>query len=132
MLKLTASLISLTLLSGCATVLTGTSQSIQLSAMDQNDQATLNQVNCTVIDSHGVLHGVSNPGNIVVPKGQGPLQIKCDKPGYQTYTGAINSHFNPVTVLDVFFWPTFFVDMASGAFQTYPSRYSVLMSTKEA
>lgn len=123
----------LVLLSGCATVFTGTSQTVNMSAIGQPGQKELENVNCTVIDSSGAVYSlVSNPGIVVVSKGIDPLQVQCKENGYKNYTGAINSSFNAVTLLDIFFWPTFFVDLATGAMWKYPVQYAVMMSPREA
>jgi len=65
---------------------------------------------------------------VIVSKSKDALQVECHQAGYALYTGAINSSFNPVTLLDIFFWPTFFVDYATGAMQKYPGKYDVIMS----
>lgn len=125
------SALSLALLTACATVFTGTNQSIYLSANDQQ-QNELTDINCNVIDSSGAdYHLVSNPGTVLVPKGKGPLQVRCEKPGYNNYSGTIGSSFNAVTLLDIFFWPTFIVDFATGSAMKYPGYYYVTMKKKD-
>lgn len=128
---LLASAISLALLSGCATVFTGTTQSIYVSAADQQ-QNELAHVSCNIIDSSGAdYHLSANPGTVLVPKGKGPLQVRCEQPGYNNYSGAIGSTFNAVTLLDIFFWPTFIVDFATGAAMKYPGHYYVIMKKQD-
>lgn len=105
-------------------------QSINVSVTDE-DHKQLDTVNCSLIDSIGAdYHPASAPGTVVVSKGRGPIQVCCKEPGYKPYSGAINSNFNPVTLLDILFWPTFIVDFATGAAQKYPSHYNVVMSEK--
>jgi hypothetical protein len=114
-------------LGGCATVFTGTNQSVHISATDQ-DNKELNNISCSVIDSTGAdYHVSSNPGTVLVPKGKGPLRVSCEQPGYNNYSGSIGSSFNAVTLLDIFFWPTFIVDFGTGAAMKYPGSYHVVM-----
>ncbi len=121
------------LLSGCATVLTGTNQAVNLEAIDRETKEDLKKVSCNITDSTGAVYEVtSNPGVVVVSKGNAPLKVSCRQEGYQNYTGVINDNFNPVALLDIFFWPTFFVDIASGAISKYPAHYSVEMKPDEA
>lgn len=128
MKKLALALAGLTLLTSCATVLTGTNQTIKMTAVDRQTNDELSAVSCTVKDTNGVSYPLaSNPGTVVVSKNKEPLQVHCRQTGYQDYTGAINSSFNAVALLDILFWPTFFVDYATGAMQKYPGSYQVEM-----
>lgn len=121
------------LLSGCATIMTGTNQKVEVTALNQKNEAVLNHASCSIVDSTGAVYPLdTNPGEATVPKGKGPLQVKCTQLGYKDYAGAINSHFNGISVLNVIFWPGFFVDMATGAIQQYPSRYTAVMKPVDA
>ena len=115
------------LLAGCATVFTGTNQSVHISATDQEDN-DLTHLSCSVVDASGADYQVSsNPATVLVPKGKGPLQVRCQQPGYSNYSGSIASSFNAVTLLDIFFWPTFIVDFGTGAAMKYPGTYHIVM-----
>lgn len=129
MYKVVLSVVCALVVSGCATVLTGSNQSVKVSALSEDTHQTLSNVNCKVIDGSGVPHSLqANSGNISVSKSMSPMRVSCNAPGYQPYQGSINSNLNPVTVLNVLFWPGFFVDMATGAIQKYPSDYTVVMA----
>lgn len=131
MKKLFSIIISAILLTGCATVFTGTNQSVNVRAVDSETKTALSDVSCSVVDSNGATFGVdSNPGEVTVSKGKGPLQVQCDQNGYQHYNGAIASDFNAVSILNVFFWPGFIVDVATGAIQKYPASYTAQMRPK--
>jgi hypothetical protein len=120
-------------ISGCATVFTGTSQSIHLAAVDGQTKEELKNVNCSMTSPTGNVYPInSNPAKVVVSKDKGPLMVKCDQPGYHDYNGVINSEFNGITLLDVLFWPTFFVDYGTGAMNKYPGKHSVEMQRKVA
>jgi hypothetical protein len=100
-----------------------------VTAVDQETKQDLKDVHCSITDADGATYQVvSNPGAVIIPKGNAPLQVKCNQDGYQTYTGIINDSFNPVTLIDILFWPTFFVDWATGAMHKYPGQHSVVMS----
>lgn len=131
MRKICILMASLVLLSSCASVFTGTSQSIQVRATDI-EQNELSKVSCRLVDNAGVNYQINdNPGTVRVPKGQGAMQINCKEPGYQSYNGAITSSLNPVVLLDILFWPTFIVDFATGAAMKYPGHYNVIMNPKD-
>ena len=116
------------LISGCATVFTGTNQAVNVTAIDEDTKQDLEDVNCTITDTDGVMYQLtSNPGAIVIPKGNAPLQVKCHQEGYEPFTGVITDSFATIALLDIFLWPTFFVDIATGAIKKYPGQYSVVM-----
>jgi hypothetical protein len=116
------------LLSSCATVFHGSNQSVTFTAVDEETKQDLNHVSCNVTDSSGTIYHIkSNPDAVMIPKGNAPLQIKCDKNGYENYTGSINDSFDSLALLDILFWPTFFVDIATGAIKKYPGHYAISM-----
>ncbi|MGA2655376.1 MAG: hypothetical protein ABSF18_05310 [Gammaproteobacteria bacterium] len=127
--KIILTFISFILLSGCATVFSGTDQAVNVTAVDQETKQDLKDVHCTITDDEGATYQlVSNPGAVIIPKGNAPLQVKCHQNGYHTYTGVINDSFDAVTLIDILFWPTFFVDWGTGAMHKYPGSYSVVMT----
>lgn len=69
---------------------------------------------------NGTLAGqtpVGAPLNIYLPSQAGfggNTFIQVSKPGYETITQPVQTSFQPVAILDIFFWPTFFVDIISG------------------
>lgn len=44
----------------------------------------------------------------------GGKSVILRKPGYQEQTMAINTTFQPIALLDILLWPTFFIDAATG------------------
>lgn len=120
--------LSLLSLSGCATVFTGSTQTISIKVEDNASKDALTGVSCNVTDSHGGHYVLSsNPGVITVTKGNGPLTVLCKKPGYQQVNTSVGDSFNGATLVNVIFWPGFLVDGASGAYRKYPSHYVVAM-----
>ena len=116
-------------LSGCATVFTGTSQTIHVRIVDAANQRLISNATCSVSDGNGSLYSItSNPTSIVVGKGNGPIRIDCKAKGYRQSNMAVGDSFNAVTVVNVLFWPGFIVDAVSGAYKKYPSYYVVNMA----
>ncbi|MBX3708619.1 MAG: hypothetical protein KIT56_01490 [Gammaproteobacteria bacterium] len=116
------------ILTGCATILSGTSQVINVKVVNSADQSLLSNVSCTVTDGNGSTYSiVSNPAVINVSKGNGAIIINCRKPGYRQLNMAVGDNFNALTVVNVLFWPGFIVDAVSGAYKKYPSHYMISM-----
>ena len=119
------------LLTGCATVFTGTMQTISLQAVDAEDQEVIPDVKCTIRDNNGTVYFLnSNPGSVSVKKGQAPLTPICKKKGYRQIHYAVGESFNAVTIVNVLFWPGFLVDAMTGSLQKYPSHIVVTMERK--
>lgn len=119
-----------TLLSGCATIISGTSQVVHLQAINVTTHATIPDAKCTLTDAHGVVYPLeSNPGSVSIPRVYGGLNADCRAPGYYQQSVGAGSSFNAWTVADILFWPGAIVDAATGAAKKYPSHITVLMST---
>ncbi len=57
----------------------------------------------------------TTPAVITIPNYiYGGKAVTLKKPGYQDQTIVVNSKFQPIALLDIFFWPTFLVDAATG------------------
>ena len=126
--KLVHYLSAMLLLTGCATVISGTSQIITLKAVNQANNELLEGVSCTITDGGGGLYLVqSNPGQVSINKGRAPLTPNCKKDGYKQLTYSVGDSFNALTVINVLFWPGFIVDAVTGSYKTYPSYIAVMM-----
>ena len=80
--KFVTAVIACVILSGCATVFSGTSQNITLQAINADNNELLEGVTCTIRDGNGMLYILhSNPGSVEVKKGQGALTPVCKKKG---------------------------------------------------
>jgi hypothetical protein len=117
------------LVAGCATIISGTTQPIHLQAIDARTHEIIPGAMCTLCDSKGRMYEYNtNPGVVIVTKGQGALTAHCIVPGYRQKEVGIGSSFNAWTIANVIlFWPGIFVDALSGAIQNYPSHITVLM-----
>ncbi len=115
-------------LAGCATVFTGTTQKIDVQAIDTVTHQVIPGASCTVINGEGTELAVSgNPGSVVVSKGKGALNVRCIRKGYVQKEVGVGQSFNGWTIVNVLFWPGVLVDAATGAIQKYPSHITVLM-----
>lgn len=124
--KPAVALLALTL-SSCATIFSGTTQSIRVKVIDTNNEDVPNP-HCIVYDGSGASHVLSsNPGEVMVSKARGSIRIDCKKSGYTQLNMAVGESFNAVTVVNVLFWPGFIVDAMTGAYKDLPSHYVVSM-----
>jgi len=112
----------------CSTVFSGTTQSINIQALDSANNQPLEGCTCVVYDSSGGQYVVNgNPGVVSVKRGHDALQVTCKKEGYKQLNTAVGDSFNGTTLVNILFWPGFIVDAATGAMKKYPSHYSVSM-----
>lgn len=115
-------------LSSCATIFSGTSQTLNVRVIDDNKEL-LENVKCTVFDGSGGTYALlDNPGTVKVSRGNGTIKVDCKLKGYKQLNTAVGDSFNAVTVANVLFWPGFIVDAASGSYKKYPSHYEVHMT----
>lgn len=109
-------------LAGCATILSGSTQSIDVHAINSETHNSLSTANCVIKDSAGNSYYTNtNPGTVLVTKNKGIIYASCKSPGYTQNHTYISESFNPVTLLNILFWPGFIVDAMTGSIQKYPS-----------
>lgn len=115
-------------LQGCATVFSGTTQSINIQVVDSATNTLLTGCQCMVIDGSGGRQLLTtNPAVLTVSKAQGGVQVTCEKAGYRQLNTGVGDSFNAVSIVNVLFWPGFIVDAATGAYKKLPSHYVVSM-----
>lgn len=123
--------IGMFMLTSCATIVSGTNQNIYIKVVDSATNEALSDVKCTVRDSKGVTYVLNtNPGEIFVHKGNGPLHPTCNRDGYVQKSVATGDSFNAMTVANVIFWPGFLVDACTGAMKSYPSHMTIIMERR--
>lgn len=128
-IKIIAGLTAATMLSACATIFSGTSQNINVMVVNAETNEKIEGAVCTVIDGNGTSFATTtNPAAVKVARGNGSIMVNCTKKGYKQLNTSVGDSFNAVSVVNVLFWPGFFVDLASGAYKKYPSHYVVGMS----
>lgn len=113
-----AALMAAVALSGCATLVEGTTQSVSVNS------TPLDGAKCTLANSQGTWY-ITTPGSTTVHKTKTDLDVTCAKPGYQHGHVVAISHFGATTAANVIGGPYFVVgagvDAASGANYHYVS-----------
>jgi uncharacterized protein YceK len=110
-------------LSGCATVIKGTTQSVAITT-PPTEGAT-----CTLSSKEGSWQ-VTSPAVARVEKSKEDIQVSCQKPGWQTATATIPSNFQGWTLGNLLIPGAiigFGVDAATGAMNEYPGAFQVPM-----
>lgn len=111
-------------LSGCATIVSGSQQSIFI------ETPHVNGAECKLTDSkNGSWRLDSTPGSVFVAKGNGPMNIVCSKKGYETTILQVEEGFAGATMGNIILGGGIgiLVDAASGAAQKYPDNVILWM-----
>lgn len=108
--------LALVLLSGCATIVSGTSQTVSISTTPGGATCAVERMGAPIGTA------VTTPGVVTVNKNGGPLTVRCSKPGYQTATAAAESSFNGWTFGNIILGGLIgvVVDASTGANFDYP------------
>jgi hypothetical protein len=125
-----AALASATLFfTGCATIMSGSSQTVSVQVLSQSTHQIIPGAKCSLTDAKGVTYVMNdNPGSVYVAKVYGNLSVACTAKGYFQAHVATGSSFNAWTLGNIIFWPGAIIDVATGAAEKYPSHITVLMS----
>ncbi|AIL65252.1 hypothetical protein NOVO_04350 [Rickettsiales bacterium Ac37b] len=116
------------ILSSCATIFSGTTQKINIVAIDAKTQQPLQDVSCHITDGTGsYLPIYGNPGTVVITRTSSAITPRCTKDGYTQKSFGVGNSFNGTTIVNVLFWPGFLVDAATGAMHKAPSHITILM-----
>ena len=125
-MRLIAIPLSLLALSGCASIVSGSSQVVSVSTTPPG-------ATCEVA-RRGAPLGVINatPGMVHIGKSAADLNVTCTKPGYETATAATPSSFNGWTFGNLILGGAIgiVVDVATGADFDYPPLVQVSMKAK--
>ena len=108
--------------SGCASIVEGTTQSIAVTS------SPVSGANCVLTSSEGTYY-VTTPGNVTVHKTKNDLAVVCKRDGYQDASTKIAPHFNGATLGNVIAGGVIGVgiDAATGANFNYPDKFDVPM-----
>ena len=114
------SLVMILALSGCAAVISGTKQQVNVSTNLSEP------TECKLRDSAGASYSVAVPGRLTVRRGNGPLDVVCNNAtglqGQKTVDENLEPWFFGTILL---FWPAIPVDALTGAYQRYPDEINV-------
>lgn len=128
-IKLAIISIALLITSGCATIVSGTGQSISVVT-----EKEVTGAKCKLTDSKGGTWYVpETPGTATVRKGDGPMTIVCEKDGYKTATLMIDETLAGATFGNIILGGGIgiLVDSMSGAAQKYPDQFIIWMEPAE-
>jgi hypothetical protein len=111
-------------LSGCASIVTGTTQMIAVSS------PPVEGASCSLTSSEGTVNVVT-PGSVKVHKTKSDLHVVCNKDGYKEGSAVLVSHFNGATVGNVILGGGIglIVDASTGANFTFPDKVEVPMES---
>ena len=115
-------------LSGCATITTGTTQSILVDTRPIGAVCRFSRSDREV----GVVN--PTPGMLFITKDGAPLTVTCTKSGYYPNTGALRANFQPMAFGNILLGGIvgIVVDAASGADRKYEAAITVTLKKVEA
>lgn len=91
------------LLSGCATMFGDNSKVVHVNTHPQNAELFVNNMPVGL-----------TPSTITVANTWSPTLLTFRKKGYLNQTAQVNTAFQPIGILNIFFWPGFVIDAISG------------------
>ena len=112
------------MLSGCATIVNGSNQSVTVSTDPPG-------ASCKLSRQDGTLGAIPmTPGSVQVSKSKNDMVVTCEKLGYQTAVVSKSPSFGGATFGNILLGGGVgaIVDAASGANYTYPSEVHVAMA----
>src|SRR5262249_47958978 len=107
-------------LSGCASLVLGTGQTVAVEA-HAPDGAPINGANCKLTNTKGVWY-VQTPGNVTVHRAYGDLSTRCELSGYDVASFQSKSTNNGLMIGNIIFGGIIgiAVDAGTGAAYDYP------------
>ena len=118
------SLLLLSLLPGCATLVNGTSQTVTVATTPPSASCTLDRVGARV----GVIP--QTPGSLRIDKSKNELSVTCSKDGFDTATVTRSPSFSGATFGNIIAGGLVgvVVDAASGANYAYPDTIELALN----
>ena len=115
-IKIILSIISLLILSNCASIISDSIQPVSV------DTPNCRGAKCTLNNSNGVYFVKTTPGTVSVEKAYGDLTVTCEKDG-QTFTSTHQSKANVATYGNILLGgiPGALIDGGSGKGYDYPN-----------
>jgi hypothetical protein len=112
--------------SGCASIVEGTTQSIAITTTPQPG------AKCTLTNSEGIWY-VTTPGNAQVHKTKHNLDVACTLAGFKDAHSTVEPHFNGATVGNVIAGGIIGIgiDAATGANFNYPTEVNVPLEAND-
>lgn len=121
--KMAVAVAALIMLSGCASIMKGSSQSINVTTPPTTGAI------CTLTSKEGNWQ-LTSPGTVTVEKSQEDIQARCTKAGWQDASAVIPSNFQGWTVGNLLLGGVIGlgVDAATGAIHEYPNAFQIPMT----
>lgn len=121
-----AFLLPITLLSACATIVNGSSQTVTVSTTPPGATCTVDRVGARI----GAV--AQTPGSVRLDKSKNDLSVTCSKPGFQTATVTKAPSFGGATFGNIIAGGVIgvVVDAASGANYEYPGDIRLEMAAE--
>jgi hypothetical protein len=116
-------LYSTILFTGCASIIEGNTQNVNIYG-EPNINA-----NCQAKDSNGKNYNITIPGNLIVNRGDGPLNVSCQG-GEGSGSKIVQETLEPWFFASILFTGIFaVVDTVNGSYQKYPDVINIPMSS---
>jgi len=126
-LRAVLALVAISLLSGCATLTTSSSQTVTMTTEPPGAACTFKR--------NGQVMGVVNPtpGSLLVSKSHTAIDVSCSKEGFLDATGSVGSRFQAMTFGNILFGGIIgiAVDAASGATAEYEPTITIRLTPSE-
>jgi hypothetical protein len=122
---------ALSSLTGCASIVSGTSQVVSVETV--HSSGSVAGATCKLENDKGVYY-VTTPGTVTVHRAYGDMNVKCEKPGFDTGLATVKSSTKGMMAGNILFGGVIGagVDAASGAAYDYPALFQVMMGQQQA
>jgi hypothetical protein len=113
-------------LTGCASIVSGTSQVVSVETLHSSGPVA--GATCKLENDKGVYY-VTTPGTVTVHRAYGDLSVKCEKAGFDSGLATVKSSTKGMMAGNILFGGVIGagVDAASGAAYDYPTLFQVMM-----
>ena len=116
------------LLSGCATIATGTKQSVSVNVVNAPG------AKCAGVDQEErKYYWNDTPASVMVQKGDGPMTLTCERKGFKKTIHKFDEIFQGATLGNILLGGGIgiIIDAASGAAQIYPNEVKLVMEPED-
>ncbi|MEH6437115.1 hypothetical protein [Massilia sp. DD77] len=113
-------------LTGCASIVSGTSQVVSVETMQPTGR--VDGASCKLENEKGV-YFVTTPGTVTIRRAYGDMNVKCEKAGMEAGLATIKSSTKGMAFGNIVFGGVIGagVDVASGAAYDYPNLFQIIM-----
>jgi hypothetical protein len=123
-------LAALSSLTGCASIVSGTSQVVSVETLHTSGNVA--GATCKLENDKGVYY-VTTPGTVTVHRAYGDMNVKCEKAGFDAGLATVKSSTKGMMAGNIVFGGFIGagVDAASGAAYDYPALFQVMMGQQQ-